>query len=127
MKKTYKFEKDFNSLPQKKKIVVNIKNFSNTQNSDSNFSGNILRSQRIFNSSLSEDITKHDMSNVTLRSKIDIKNENPVIEMDYIEVNDHECMVTICALIRHLTDTTYFSYEEQEPEIPLCFKGKFEN
>ncbi|XP_045466048.1 DNA-dependent protein kinase catalytic subunit-like isoform X2 [Harmonia axyridis] len=123
LKKTYKFEKDFNSLPQKKKIVVNIKNFSNTQNSDSNFSGNILRSQRIFNSSLSEDITKHDMSNVTLRSKIDIKNENPVIEMDYIEVNDHECMVTICALIRHLTDTTYFSYEEQEPEIPLCFKA----
>ncbi|XP_044756993.1 DNA-dependent protein kinase catalytic subunit-like isoform X2 [Coccinella septempunctata] len=125
LKKSYGFEKDFNSLPQKKKVFVNIKKASLGEPSSIDIQTKILRSQRIFNSSLGEDITKHDLNNVALRTEpsSEIKGGIAEIEMDFIQVNDHECMATICALINHLAETSFFNIENEPPELPLCLKG----
>ncbi|KAL3276778.1 hypothetical protein HHI36_012145 [Cryptolaemus montrouzieri] len=125
--KTYKFEKDFNILPQKKKQLVNIRNKLNAE-CQIYSKGETIRSQRIFNSSLSEDITKYDMSNVRVRTEAiqtDNKADLAEIELDYIDVNDHECMPTICGLINYLGNTNIVIAKGDEiaEDIPECFKA----
>ncbi|KAK9874531.1 hypothetical protein WA026_005374 [Henosepilachna vigintioctopunctata] len=125
-KKKYSFEKDFNALPQKKNILVSIRRRMEEHSAVKIAATESIRSQRIFNSSLSEDITRYDMTNVTVRSEMPSNSDGfTEIELDRVAVNDHECMATICVLINHLTNTSFRNVDDScgIEDIPDWLKG----
>lgn len=66
--------------------------------------------QNLFNSTLSEDISKFDFTNTILRIDDEVKKEETevVLQQDValetIEINNHECMATICGLIEFMVE-----------------------
>ncbi|XP_023014378.2 DNA-dependent protein kinase catalytic subunit [Leptinotarsa decemlineata] len=111
----YDFPVLFDSVPHQRKVLVSIRDELRRKRLGDNAQFKSLRyieSQRLFNSSLSEDVTNFDFTNSVLRlqGKVIEKAEDVVgvqslIHLDATEINAHECMGTICGLIRHIFDT----------------------
>lgn len=119
--KKYWFDVDFDKLPRNKKMILNLPKWCEASSSTSQ--PKLLRSQRIFNSSLSQHITKHDFNNSILRAE-PAAFETAAIELDQVDVNDHECMPTICAFLNHLANK-YSSTLQQIDTPPNFLRGVF--
>lgn len=117
--KKYWFDVDFDKLPRNKKMILNLPKWCEASSSTSQ--PKLLRSQRIFNSSLSQHITKHDFNNSILRAE-PAAFETAAIELDQVDVNDHECMPTICAFLNHLANK-YSSTLQQIDTPPNFLRG----
>ncbi|XP_030758783.1 DNA-dependent protein kinase catalytic subunit-like [Sitophilus oryzae] len=109
----YNFTVDFDSYPEKRKVLVSIRDELRQQSNRSN-SLKYIESQRLFNSSLSEDITKHDFSTSVLRSNANDSLEDPnasnqliqgELYLESTEINNHELMGTVCGLIKNIFNT----------------------
>ncbi|CAG9832446.1 unnamed protein product [Diabrotica balteata] len=133
---SYDFPKNFDSLPTQKKILVNIRDElrKSRQNAGTmSKSLQYIESQRLFNSSLSEDVTKFDFTNSVLRSESaalkkmqDNRRLQVELFLDSTEINEHECMGTVCSLIQHMFDTGVCQMpfdDEENVALPEWMKG----
>ncbi|XP_066140487.1 DNA-dependent protein kinase catalytic subunit-like [Euwallacea fornicatus] len=139
----YAFDVDFDSYPKKRKILVNIRD-DLRQQMDTNKSKSLryIESQRLFNSSLSEDITKFDFTTSILRShgrndeNVDREEEKEgvsnttflqrLVFLESTEVNNHELMATVCGVIEHMFSNRicHLPYDPEEMvEFPSWMSG----
>lgn len=112
--KHYCFQPTFdNAIPPYKNKFVNIRNEVRAlKRSSGSYSSSVRysESQSLFNSTLSEDISKFDFTNTVLRKDGEVIEEaEEVLQQDVslesIEINNHECMATICGLIEYLVES----------------------
>lgn len=112
---------DFDEIPKRKNILVNIRTDARSHRravgasrlgSYRSQTVQYIASQQLFDSSLSEDVTKFDLSNVSVmsfssesqgslaESQPDEMQQEILLEMDTF--NQHPCMPILCALVRKL-------------------------
>lgn len=120
-------QEDFNELPRRKERLVSIRgvNESEAHQTDRLF----LQSQNVFDSSLSQDVTKIDLSNSSVRTEeevaaaqIEMRN---VVALERVPINDHEVMATMCAVITSMFEkeiTPSVSGTERSRVAPLWAK-----
>ncbi|XP_059489779.1 DNA-dependent protein kinase catalytic subunit-like isoform X2 [Neocloeon triangulifer] len=117
--KNFNLRMDFDQLPEKKQMLVNIRADARDMRRKTNLrigsaslrsqTVQYLASQQLFGSSLSEDVTRFDLSNVdvicpesqsiTSEEDVDMQ-EEVLLELDTI--NKHPCMPMICGVIMRL-------------------------
>lgn len=128
----------FDTIPSQRKVLINIRDELRTQQRQDERKSKSLKyieSQKLFNSSLSEDVTNFDFTNSVLRkvktidqqSEDDSFNYRSEIQLDAVEINNHECMATICGVIQHIFDTGIDDLpnsEDEEVIIPNWMKSK---
>lgn len=130
LKKIHKFVVDFDMVPQRKKVLINIRSSMRRQKKKlipGNHTVQYIESQNLFNSSLSEDITKYDFTNTALRSQLPAEdaaeeldsNAEIEISLESISINEHECIGTICGVIQHLADSRISPLPEDDEEVKL--------
>lgn len=106
------FDQEFDIYPQVKDRLVSIRKLK--QQTDVRPSAKYLQSQTVFDSSLSQDVTKMDLSGSAVRTSADVatmptidahRMVATVVHLEEIPVNNHECMSTLCATINHMIDS----------------------
>ncbi|KAJ3652171.1 hypothetical protein Zmor_018159 [Zophobas morio] len=133
-KKKYVFQTDFETIPNKRKVLVNIRDQVRAQKKKQvgqTQSIRYIESMRLYNSSLSEDFNNFDFTNTLVRELKQKKfsGETPIqseIELDCTDVNSHECMATVCGLIEHMVNTNVIdlpSEEADDYELPAWVNG----
>ncbi|KAJ8958549.1 hypothetical protein NQ314_006388 [Rhamnusium bicolor] len=125
----FEFPVLFDSIPSQRKVLTNIRDEIRAQqrrNGERTKSMKYIESQRLFNSSLSEDVTNFDFTNTILRSqkvpedpKDTSVNYQCEIQLDAINVNNHECMATVCGLIQHIFNSGITDLPEKDEEVVL--------
>lgn len=112
--KTYSFHVLFDQLPTKRNLFSSIR--KEIGEKKRNGERKYLETQAIFNSSLSEDITKYDFSNSLLRRAdvAEAQSDTYDIEVELTDFNRHECMPTVCAVIQHMVDNKILPLPENE-------------
>lgn len=113
--KHYTFEPTFeNAIPAYRNKFVSIRNEARAlKRSRGLYTASVKysESQSLFNSTLSEDISKFDFTNTILRTDDKVKEAavEEVLQQDValetIEINNHECMATICGLIEFMVES----------------------
>lgn len=111
--KKYIFKPTFdNSIPVYKNRSITIRREIRALKRSKGISSasvNYSESPSLFTSTLSEDVSKFDFTNTVLRNEeMTIAEEQHEIAqqgvaLETIEINDHECMATICGLIEYIT------------------------
>lgn len=94
--------------PQIKERMVLIRRLNpNTGNAASN--RKYIESQNVFESSLSQDVTKIDLSCSYVRTAEEVEHQNRIanyqpkmLMLEKNSVNDHEVMATLCGVIQHI-------------------------
>ncbi|KAK5649276.1 hypothetical protein RI129_000305 [Pyrocoelia pectoralis] len=131
----YNFAIDFDTIPSLKKTLVNIRRemVDEKRKVDPEISSvKYMASHHLFNSTLSEDITKFDFTHSVLRSQPDeqhVKIENSTtseleVVLESIEINRHECMASICGLLQHMTQNIdLLPIDTKEVIMPKWLKG----
>ena len=64
-------------------------------------------SQYLFDSTLNEDVTMFDLSTSVVCAEAveeDMEPESTTINLEVDDLNQHECMATVCGMIRHMVD-----------------------
>ncbi|XP_050441863.1 DNA-dependent protein kinase catalytic subunit-like isoform X2 [Adelges cooleyi] len=108
--KHYEIPIDFEMLPQRRKILINIQRKMNKNNSSENY----INFQTYLRSSLADEF---DFNNVSLRSSLSLDDDlyhsnsqlfsQPVsVELELDDFNNHECMAHLCAVIAHMASVT---------------------
>ncbi|CAH1962380.1 unnamed protein product [Acanthoscelides obtectus] len=104
--KTFNFPVLFDSIPTRRTILVSIRS---RKQEDCPNSLQYIESQRLFNSSLVEDVSNFDFSNALLRSNKEPASETSqrqkVVTLDAVDINNHECMAVIIGLIQDMYDS----------------------
>lgn len=95
--------------PKLKERIVSIRRLKETQNSNNNrIQPKYLDTQIVFNSSLSQDVTKIDLSFSAVRTPTEVAaNEwstetSNTFVLEKNSINDHEIMASLCAVIQHM-------------------------
>ncbi|VEN54375.1 unnamed protein product [Callosobruchus maculatus] len=124
--KSFNFPVLFDSIPQRRKVIVSIR--SRKEDNRPN-SLQYIESQRLFNSSLVEDVSNFDFSNALLRSNEDAEsaqNRQPtVVTLDVVDINNHECMAVIIGLIQDIYDSgiSELPREDEAVVLPRWMEG----
>ncbi|XP_050298315.1 DNA-dependent protein kinase catalytic subunit-like isoform X2 [Anthonomus grandis grandis] len=118
----YTFPVDFDSYPKKRKVLVNIRDGLRQERIENKSKSlKYIESQRLFTSSLNEDVTKFDFTSSVLRtsnrSNIEgtINNDDTEVSdtkiiqgeiyLEATEINNHELMATVCGIVEHIFST----------------------
>ncbi|KAJ8918257.1 hypothetical protein NQ315_014127 [Exocentrus adspersus] len=132
---TYNFPIFFDTIPSKRKIITSIRDELRAERKqEQQKSLKYISSQKLFSSSLSEDVTNFDFTNTTLRSQkaVDDGTDSKSvhyqreIQLDAVDLNNHECMATVCGLIQHIFDTHVNELpreEDEDVELPNWMKS----
>ncbi|XP_008199943.2 DNA-dependent protein kinase catalytic subunit [Tribolium castaneum] len=133
-KKTYVFQADFDNIPKQTKILLNIRDEMRLRKRNENKQTQSVRyieTQRVFNSSLAEDVTKFDFTSSILRTQSDDDAESnelfvqSEIELDCTDISTHECMANVCGVIEHMfrAGISEFPDEEEQYELPAWLQA----
>lgn len=134
---SFEFPIFFDTIPSQRKVIVNIRDELRAQqkhNEHKSKSLKYIESQKLFNSSLSEDVTNFDFTNSTLRNVTDEQtiedsfHYQSEVQLDGVEINNHECMATICGVIQHIFDSGINDLPnpgDEEITLPNWMKSKF--
>lgn len=94
--------------PQIKERMVLIRQLKQ-KSDDTAPSRRYIESQNVFESSLSQDVTKIDLSNSYVRTTEEVEHQNRIanyqpksLMLEKSSVNDHEVMATICGVVQHM-------------------------
>lgn len=125
---TNSFNQEFDEYPQIKERFVSIrKKIQETDSQNQKYlSARYLQSQTVFDSSLSQDITKMDLSYSTVRTTSDVATMSStidtaaktgaIISLEELPINNHECMSMLCGVIKHMI-TNGISPISQNPDV----------
>lgn len=93
--------------PQIKERMISIR--SKDSSSESSGSRKYIESQTVFESSLSQDVTKIDLGSSYVRTSEEVEQRNRLVNyqpktlmLEQNSVNDHEVMATVCGVIEHM-------------------------
>lgn len=92
---------EFDELPRRKQRLVSIRGLSTNQEALQT-DRLLVQSQNVFDSSLSQDVTKIDLSNSSVRTEGEVAaahSRRNAIELERVPINDHEVMATLCAVV----------------------------
>lgn len=86
-----------------------------------------MQSQNLYNSTLSDDVSKYDFTNTIVRTHLEERNkENNTdvtvcqeIELESLEINNHELMPTICGLICHIFKSGISRIPDEDEDVTL--------
>lgn len=138
--KKYHFPVFFDTLSKQRKFVLNLRDelkMNRRKEQGSQHSLKYIASQRLFSSSLSEDVSIFDFTNTLVRAEKTNEEEDNIdnrphncrreIVLESTELNNHECMATICGLIQHFFDSgmCILPDENEEIELPDWMIGKW--
>ncbi|XP_076655620.1 DNA-dependent protein kinase catalytic subunit [Halictus rubicundus] len=102
----YNLEQTFKEYPKYYKKLVNIrKSIRKQTNSGQN---SYVYSYDLSNCTLNEDIHAYDYNEAVVRdsrSNADTKEESMSVLLESDELNNHECMATICGVLNHMIST----------------------
>lgn len=133
--KKYSFPLFFDTVPKQRKFLLGIRDElkkSRYEEQSQRESLKYIASQRLVSSSLSEDFTNFDFTNSIVRTEksADINSEKcsiqRVVYIESTEVNNHECMATVCGFIQHIFDSRLNEIpndDEDEVELPDWMQG----
>lgn len=134
--KKYSFPLFFESVPKQRKILLGIRDElkqSKNQEQSQKDSLKYIASQRIVSSSLSEDFTNFDFTNSMVRTEkhdyddTEKCNFQRAVYIESTEVNNHECMGTLCGFIQHIFDSGLTQIptvdDDDEIELPDWMQG----
>lgn len=112
---------EFDDTPKIKERIVSIRN-SNSTSLPATTSAKYLQSQNVFDSSLSQDVTKIDLTCSAIRTDAEVAameptQQNMIIKLEKMPINDHEVMASMCAVIQHMFDNKITPCAEEEPII----------
>lgn len=97
---------DFEEYPKRKDRLVSIRQLNAASDDKSKKTARYLQSQSVFESSLSQDITKIDLSCSSVRTDAEVVRfeglQTGSIQLEKVAINDHEVMAVICAVIEHM-------------------------
>lgn len=98
--------------PQIKERMVSIRQVKKNVD-DGAESRKYIESQNVFESSLSQDVTKIDLSNAYVRTVMEVENQHRIgnyqpktLMLETNSINDHEAMATVCAVIDHMFENS---------------------
>lgn len=95
---------DFDEYPKRKDRLVSIRRLNADDKSPK--TARYLQSQSVFESSLSQDITKIDLSRSSIRTDAEViryeGSQTGSVQLEKVAINDHEVMAVICAVIEHM-------------------------
>lgn len=109
-KKTYTFEYNSTNVKKSKEIVTGIRDQIkiNRRMTDPSFkTQRYIESQSLFRSSLNPSFHRYDFTNAALREEFAFTEDSILkteIVLKTIDINSHECMATLCAVIKHFAD-----------------------
>lgn len=108
----YSFIDEDTDIPKKRQVLLNIRDEIKVLHKSENFNLNTIKyieSEHLFNSTLNEDISKYDFTRWTLDSNTPetfedfyMKNNHISIVLKTIDINKHECMPTVCGIVKHI-------------------------
>lgn len=97
---------EFEELPRRKERLVSIRGIGAGDSCAHQTDRLFVQSQNVFDSSLSQDVTKIDLSTSTVRTEGEVSARRDsvrnVIELERVPINDHEVMATLCAVIKSM-------------------------
>lgn len=109
----YKFAQDFEEFPKIKERITSIRSQSQGGTSSIKY----LQSSSVFESSLSQDVTKLDLNFSMVRTSEEVNALEQIqqissLKLEKIPLNNHEVMANLCAVINHLFDNKITPYPE---------------
>lgn len=113
----YKFAQDFEEYPKIKERIISIRSQSQGANTTS---VKYLQSTSVFESSLSQDVTKLDLNFSMVRTTEEVNalelneqfQEIGSLKLEKTPLNNHEVMANLCAVINHMFDNKITPYPE---------------
>lgn len=129
--KTYEFPIDFEEIPRRRKLLLNIRSeILKKSNNENVQTATYIESQVLFNSTLKEDVCKYDFNNSIIKrqtnnindcndSNKNLQIEPLEIELENVEINNHECMSSVCGLIEHMVKNNIHTVEEENKNVVL--------
>lgn len=129
----YTFDCNKRDVSKYKQIVTGIRDEIKLKKKSINLSfktQKYIESQNLLKSTLTGSFHKYDFTNATIREKLvyertaqgntnDVKSE---IFLEVGDINNHECMPTFCAVVKHLLDTHLKSAEVKQDSLPYFMK-----
>lgn len=111
--RSYSLILDWAEIPKRRKHLISIRSEARNHRREMHASvsqtvGYIPSvSQYLFDSTLNEDVTMFDLSTSvvcarTMDGDLNVESTEVILEAD--DLNQHECMATLCGLIRHMMD-----------------------
>lgn len=97
-------EQEFPDYPKVKDLMVSIKR--SAKKSDADYL-KFSHTNNVFLSSLSQEVTRFDFTHAAIRNAEDVANrdtdkELASVQLENVDINKHELMATLCALINHM-------------------------
>lgn len=121
----YQFEQDFEEYPKLKDRIISIRGISDESCRPSI---KYIQTSSVFESSLSQDLTKIDLTNSIVRDDTNLPNEMvdyenvEYVRLEKMPINDHEVMANICATIRHMFNKEITPISEDGRKCPEWIK-----
>lgn len=104
--------------PKIKERLVSIRSLKNT-NASASRSQKYIESQTVFESSLSQDVTKIDLSAAYVRTSEEVENRDRLVNyqpktlmLEKNCINDHEIMATVCGVVDHMFENEITSIND---------------
>ncbi|XP_075235509.1 DNA-dependent protein kinase catalytic subunit-like [Lycorma delicatula] len=119
----YKFTMDFDEIPKRRKQLIGIRRAVRNEREAGSVSSSTATfpsySQALFRSTLDEDLSKFDFSGSVVRDthETNFLNENldsTEVSLEADDLNNHECMAPLFALIFHLSKISTKDFGEQQ-------------
>lgn len=99
---------EVDKMPKIKERLVSIRRLKNT-NTETSRSQKYMESQTVFESSLSQDVTKIDLSAAYVRTNEEVEQRDRLanyqpkaLKLERNCINDHEIMATVCGVVDHM-------------------------
>ena len=111
--RSYMLSLDWAEIPKRRKHLISIRREAQSHRRQT--FGNVSQTVRyipsvtqyLFDSTLNEDVTMFDLSTSVVCAEAvgeEIGSEGIEINLEADDLNQHECMATICGMIRHMVD-----------------------
>ncbi|XP_044014082.1 DNA-dependent protein kinase catalytic subunit-like [Aphidius gifuensis] len=120
--KQYVLSQTFKEYPKKRKEVLNFKASlkNNEKYHSADNSSSCIKNYNLTSSTLAEDIYEYDLSEAVV-----MKNSSDngfLLSLEEDDLNNHECMYQICAILKHMIDNKFESIKTK-PNWLDCFIG----
>ncbi|XP_076766848.1 DNA-dependent protein kinase catalytic subunit isoform X2 [Xylocopa sonorina] len=110
--KRYNFQQTVTEFPKYRKRLINIRKSMKQRQISTPYS--YIYSYDLAASTLNEDINAYDFNETTVRSKPITEEESMSLTFESDELNNHECMATVCGVLTHMLSEEIFVPDTDE-------------